>query len=33
MFTELIKSKNHNKTFWEFVEKLKSMRTVFNNIL
>jgi hypothetical protein len=28
--SEMIKSKVNHKTFWEFVEKLKQLRIVFN---
>ena len=31
--TDLIKSKIHHKSFWEFVEKLKNLRKVFNKII
>jgi hypothetical protein len=29
----MIKQKHHHKTFWEFVERLKSLRYMFNDIL
>jgi len=33
MLMELTKAKNQNRTFWEFIDKLKSMRVFFNTIL
>ena len=33
MLTDIIKSKVHHKSFWEFVEKLKNLRKLFNKII
>jgi hypothetical protein len=30
---DLMKSKKHHKSFWEFVEKLKNLRKLFNRIV
>jgi hypothetical protein len=33
ILTKLINQKSHHKSFWEFVEKLKKLKTTFNKVI
>jgi hypothetical protein len=33
ILTKLINSKSHNKSFWEFVERLKKLKLAFNRVV